>query len=221
MTKDYQNMSRHELRKRMRDRHLQVQIIEQKYQDSISDKMKSQLLLINSIESLIDSSLIMEDKGSSFSKLIMSCIENRLDDCFIGKRLTETRSKVIEKMQSIYGNLINLEGNAVSFFNDEIRCSHSNSVPLHINLLLLSEILPKITLHEKSFECSEALGNLEEIITDLLPFMLKYSDRYEQLLLELYELDMEEQRRDDMAEGEAHLNWLIHELGEDVFPDRD
>ena len=194
MTKDYQNMSRHELRKRMRDIHLQVQIIEQKYQDSISEKMKSQLLLINSIESLIDSSLIMEDKGSSFSKLLISCVENRLDACFIEKRLTETRSKVIEKMQSIYGNLINLEGNAVSFFNDESRCSHPNSVPLHINLLLLSEILPKITFHEKSFEYSEALGNLEEIITDLLPFMLKYSDRYEKLLLELYELDMEEQR---------------------------
>lgn len=35
------------------------------------------------------------------------------------------------------------------------------------------------------------------------------------------ERELEEQKQWDIREGEAHINWLLSEVGEDAFPDRD
>lgn len=42
-----------------------------------------------------------------------------------------------------------------------------------------------------------------------------------QLESELWEVESQIDRIYDEREGEAHINWLLSEFGEDVFPDRD
>ena len=117
----------------------------------------------------------------------------------------------IDNLVSEYGHLIDLDGSCVHFCTSYYGEIDTDAPPQRINPRSLFQLIKGRTVK-----------NLDwlEVVSKLLPFMKKYSHVYANLLKEMFDIDDEEQMRADYQEGTEHMNWLLSEYGEDVFPDR-
>ena len=117
----------------------------------------------------------------------------------------------IDNLVSEYGDLIDLDGSCVDFCTSYYGEIDTDAPPQRINPRSLFQLIKGRTAK-----------NLDwlEVVSKLLPFMKKYSHVYANLLKEMFDIDDEEQMRADYQEGTEHMNWLLSEYGEDVFPDR-
>jgi len=123
---------------------------------------------------------------------------------------TSLSDLAIDNLVSEYGDLIDLDGSSIDFctYCGEI---NTDAPPQRINPRSLFQLIKGRT-HK----------NLDwlEVVSKLLPFMKKYSHTYANLLREMFDIENEEQMRADCQEGAEHMEWLLSEYGEDVFPDR-
>jgi len=117
----------------------------------------------------------------------------------------------IDNLVSEYGDLIDLDGSCVDFCTSYYGEIDTDAPPQRINPRSLFQLIKGRTAK-----------NLDwlEVVSKLLPFMKKYSHVYANLLKEMFDIDEEEQMRADCQEGVEHMEWLLSEYGEDVFPDR-
>ncbi len=117
----------------------------------------------------------------------------------------------IDNLFSEYGDLIDLDGSCVDFCTSYYGEVDTDAPPQSINPRSLFQLIKGRTAK-----------NLDwlEVVSKLLPFMKKYSHVYANLLKEMFDINEEEQMRADCQEGVEHMEWLLSEYGEDVFPDR-
>lgn len=117
----------------------------------------------------------------------------------------------IDNLVSEYGDLIDLDGSCVDFCTSYYGEIDTDAPPQRINPRSLFQVIKDRTAK-----------NLDwlEVVSKLLPFMKKYSHDYANLLKEMFDIDEEDQMRADCQEGVEHMEWLLSEYGEDVFPDR-
>lgn len=198
MPKEFQEMSDRELKTYVLRKSEQIKQIEQLYESYISEKLRAKLEMLYTIEERISDSLIEAAQGFVFKDAL------RIN---LSSALPALVQETVENLETQYGDLIDVDESPVKFHN----CwgnSVSEGPPATINPELLASLL-------------NSKNEWEEVKCKLLPFMQRYTSKYSDLLFEVIEAEMELDRRIDIREGEAHMNWLLSEFGEEIFPDRD
>jgi hypothetical protein len=241
MIQKYERFSMKELNAEMNKISIEIKSIENKYKSLISEKLRYQLLVIYNMESNINralKSLEQEDISCSF-----------LLNNFLGQKKTkEFNTNEKERIESLASKFrfIDLNqfvhdtpsGNQETNIEEKYPrlycedrvvdfCTYGesepslNAVPISVNVRALKCLIPEQDLIKTPSGELKYVSNIEEVISKLLPFMSEYSSQYENLCLSSLELDIESDCRRDAIEGEEHLNFLLSEYGEDIFPDRD
>lgn len=170
--------------------------IESLYKESISERLRAKLEMID----MTDLSKHQYSPTKTWRSSVFGLDPNSyLSDL------------AIDNLVSEYGDLIDLNGSCVEFCTSYYGEIDTNAPPQSINPRSLFQLIKGRTAK-----------NLDwlEVVSKLLPFMKKYSHVYDNLLKEMFDINEEEQMRADCQEGVEHMEWLLSEYGEDVFPDR-
>jgi hypothetical protein len=170
--------------------------IENLYKESISERLRAKLEMIDMTDLSKHQYRPTKPRGLSILELDP---ETYLSDL------------AIDNLVSEYGDLIALDGSCVEFCTSYYGEVDTNAPPQSINPRSLFQLIRGRTAK-----------NLDwlEVASKLLPFMKKYSHVYANLLKEMFDIECEDQMRADCQEGVEHMEWLLSEYGEDVFPDR-
>ncbi|MEY3304188.1 MAG: hypothetical protein ACK5RE_06315 [Pseudanabaena sp.] len=194
MPNNWDWMNNYQLKSYLNKLSKEVKAIENLYKQSISERLRVKLEVLDRID-----------------------LRNYQPPKPTGARLLEPDPEiylsdlVIDNLVSEYGDLIDLDGSCVEFCQNYYGYIDTDAPPRRINPKSLCYLIKGRT--PKNLDWSE-------VISKLLPFMKKYSHIYSNLSAEMFDIENEQQMRADYQEGAQHMNWLISEYGEDVFPDR-
>ena len=196
MSQNFNRMNNYTSRSYFKKLSEKAKAIESLYKTSISERLRVKLEMIDMTDLSKYQYRPTKPRGLSLLELAP---ETCLSDL------------AIDNLVSEYGHLIDLDGSGVDFCTSYYGEIDTDAPPQRINPRSLFQLIKGRTAK-----------NLDwlEVVSKLLPFMKKYSHVYANLLKEMFDIDEEEQMRADYHEGTEHMNWLLSEYGEDVFPDR-
>jgi hypothetical protein len=196
MSQDFNCMTGRDLNAHFRKLSKEANVVENLYKTSISERLRVKLEMIDLIE--CRKCLPDQSRRSGVFGIERIQQEKYLSDLDLNNLVAE------------HGNLIDLDGSSVNFCTNYYGNINTDAPPQSINPRRIFTLIKDRT--NKNVDWLE-------VVSKLLPFMKKHSHLYAKLLGEMFSVEVEQEMRADYREGAEHMNSLLSEYGEDIFPD--